>query len=147
LKSNENLPLSNEGCNHSQLSQNNLHPIEEEFSVKKKNPKLSQSNFTEEIDNTYSKIDYYQQYPIEYRTVMWEQNRRKKIEQCQHLKKNNELNDCTFQPIMASNSNDYMKGGQQIDGKVNISSIDKFLSRMYSARIERENRKIEQANT
>ena len=48
---------------------------------------------------------------------------------------------------MASNSNDYMKGGQQIDGKVNISSIDKFLSRMYSARIERENRKIEQDNT
>uniref|UniRef100_A0A7S3NT10 Uncharacterized protein n=1 Tax=Euplotes crassus TaxID=5936 RepID=A0A7S3NT10_EUPCR len=92
------------------------------------------------IDDQYTKLDYYRQYPVEHRTVLWEQNRRKRIEEIKNKNKDNELTGCTFKPNLTSNPNDYMKGSQKIDGKVNISSIDKFLSRMYSARIERENK-------
>ena len=71
---------------------------------------------------------------------MWEINRRRKIENIKNQTKDSDLDECTFQPALSCNPNDYMKGSQKIDGKVNIASIDKFLSRMYSARIERENK-------
>jgi hypothetical protein len=77
---------------------------------------------------------------------MWEQNRKRKIEEIQNREKDSDLSECTFQPVLTSNRNDYLKSANKIEGKVNISSIDKYLSRMYSVRIERENRRIEEEN-
>ena len=78
--------------------------------------------------------------------MIWEQNRKKKIEDIKNKTKNNDLVGWTFQPQLSSNQNDYIKGSSKIDGKVNISSIDKYLSRMYSARIDRENKRIDAEN-
>mmetsp|Transcript_3041 Transcript_3041/g.2521 ORF Transcript_3041/g.2521 Transcript_3041/m.2521 type:complete len:161 (+) Transcript_3041:176-658(+) len=142
----ENHQIGTEKCEHSQISQNNLLPIEEELSVKKKSGNFSLSEQYDEQVNQYARTDYYQQYPVEDRTIMWEINRRKKIESIKNRKKNSELSECTFKPLLSSQPNDYMRGSQQIDGKVNIASIDKFLSRMYSARIDKEKLKIEQEN-
>ena len=98
------------------------------------------------IEKMPSKIEFYNKYPVEDRTMIWEKNRRKKIEDIKNKTKNNDLAGCTFQPQLSSNHNDYIRGSNKIDGNVNISSIDKYLSRMYSARIERENKRIEAEN-
>lgn len=123
-----------------------MQPIEEELSVKKRSPKFLTSDPYSEPGENNIRGEYYKHYAIEDRTMLWEQHRRRKIENTQNMLKDSELNECTFHPILASNPNDYIKGSQKIDGKVNITSIDKFLSRMYSARIERENKKIELDN-
>ena len=93
-----------------------------------------------------TKIEFYNQFPVEDRTMIWEKNRKKKIEDIKNKTKNNDLDGWTFQPQLTSNHNDYIRGSSKIDGKVNISSIDKYLSRMYSARIEKENKKLKLIN-
>lgn len=133
-------------CNHSQLSQSNLQIIEEELSVKKRSPKFNNSEPNSEPGDRNIRGKYYKHYAVEDRTVLWEQQRRKKIENIQYMQRDSDLTECTFHPILESNPDDYIRGAQKIDGKVNITSIDKFLSRMYSARIERENKKIELDN-
>lgn len=138
---------SPEEGNYSLWNQSNLHPIQEKVSVKCKSSKLTQSKASDQLSsNLNSKLDFYNQYPVEDRTLMWEQNRKRKIEEIQNREKDSDLSECTFQPVLTSNRNDYLKSANKIEGKVNISSIDKYLSRMYSVRIERENRRIEEEN-
>lgn len=64
----------------------------------------------------------------------------KRIEEIQYQNRNKDLEGCTFNPQLTSHPNDYIKGWNKIEGHVNISSIDKYLSRMYMARADRENK-------
>lgn len=77
---------------------------------------------------------------------MWEQNRKAKISQLKDQTKDSDLEGCTFKPTLISNKNDYIRGSKKIDGRININSIDKYLTRMYSVRMDRENRKREAEN-
>lgn len=98
------------------------------------------------VEHFSSKLDFYNKYSVEERTLIWEQNRQKRINEIQKQNKDNDLDGCTFRPQLMSNHNDYIRGSNKIEGNVNITSIDKYLSRMYMARAERENRKIEEDN-
>ena len=130
------------------MSQNTGHYTGQSLRVIKEKPLKSKVSVSENqlASEFRSKLDFYNQYSVEDRTLIWEQNRKKKLVEIQNQNKDKDLDECTFQPNLSSHKNDYLKGSSQIEGKVNVSSIDKYLSRMYMARAERENKKIEQDN-
>lgn len=72
----------------SELDQNQQ--IEKKFTVKHSDG-FNDFSPSSPTSDPYTKLDYYQNYPVEYRTVLWEQNRQKRIEEIQDQNKDNEL--------------------------------------------------------
>ena len=130
----------------SQANWKEFQVIERKYSVKNKRGKNQKCTPNQLPSTRSSKVEHYDRYSVEDRTLLWEKNRQNRIQQIQESKKDSELTECTFKPLLSARPDDYLKGARKIEGKVNISAIDKYISRMYSARIERENKKFEQDN-
>jgi hypothetical protein len=63
------------------------------MSAKKQSPNFRETDKFEASSDKYSKLDIYRQYPVEDRTVMWEQNRKRRLDYIKSQTKDSELTE------------------------------------------------------